>query len=204
MLLLTAAGMLLVYLAGRLRGRVGVAWRFGVANLSRRRAESVVQLAAFGSGIMVLLLLGILRADLNGDWQRTLPPNLPNYFFVNIPPAERAQFVQFLRRRARAPPSVLPIIRGRLTSINGKPVEDAKSTRARRGEFRHARADATWSAELGADDRLDRRALVDAADAGNRWCRWPANSRNLSASRWGTTDVRYRRGDARGQRGQHP
>jgi len=42
-LVLTLAGVLLVYLAGRLRGRVGVAWRFGVANLSRRRAESVVR-----------------------------------------------------------------------------------------------------------------------------------------------------------------
>ena len=119
MLLLTVAGVLLVYLAGRLRGRVGVAWRFGVANLSRRRAESVVQLVAFGSGIMVLLLLGILRTDLNGDWQRTLPPNLPNYFFLNIPPAERGQFVQFLQAQGARTTKVLPIIRGRLTSING-------------------------------------------------------------------------------------
>ena len=98
-LALSAAGLLLVHLAGRLRGRVGVAWRFGVANLSRRRAESVVQLVAFGSGLMVLLLLGILRSDLNGDWQRTLPPNLPNYFFVNIPPGEREAFVKFLEAR---------------------------------------------------------------------------------------------------------
>ena len=102
-LALTLAGLLLVALAGRLRGRVGVAWRFGVANLSRRRAESVVQLVAFGSGIMVLLLLSILRGDLDSDWRRTLPADLPNYFFVNIPPAARADFVQFLAARARAP-----------------------------------------------------------------------------------------------------
>src|SRR5215469_11732546 len=88
-LVLTLAGVVLVALAGQLRGRVGVAWRFGVANLSRRRAESVVQLVAFGTGIMVLLLLSILRTDLNSDWQRTLPPNLPNYFFINIPPQSR-------------------------------------------------------------------------------------------------------------------
>ena len=92
------------YLAGRLRGRVGVAWRFGVANLSRRRAESVVQLVAFGTGIMVLLLLGILRGDLNRDWRRTLPANLPNYFFINIPPASARRLRAVpRRRRARAP-----------------------------------------------------------------------------------------------------
>ena len=53
--------------------------------------------------LMVLLLLGILRGDLNGDWQRTLPPNLPNYFFINIPPAARGDFVHFLEARERAP-----------------------------------------------------------------------------------------------------
>src|SRR5215831_21266732 len=91
---LTLAGGLLVALAGRLRGRVGVAWRFGVANLSRRRAESVVQLVAFGTGIMVLLLLGIVRDDLNSDWRRTLPADVPNYFFINIPPGDRDAFVK--------------------------------------------------------------------------------------------------------------
>jgi len=165
-LLLTAAGMLLVYLAGRLRGRVGVAWRFGVANLSRRRAESVVQLVAFGSGIMVLLLLGILRADLNGDWQRTLPPNLPNYFFVNIPPAERAQFVQFLQAQGARTTKVLPIIRGRLTSINGKPVEDAKSTRAGEESFATREQNLTWSSDLGADNRLIAGHWWTSADVG--------------------------------------
>ena len=76
----------------------------GVANLARRRAESVVQIVAFGTGIMVLLLLGIIRGDLNSDWRRTLPPDLPNYFFINIPPDQRDDFIAYLHgRRARAP-----------------------------------------------------------------------------------------------------
>ena len=153
-LALTAAGFVLVQLAGRLRGRVGVAWRFGVANLSRRRAESVVQLVAFGSGIMVLLLLGILRADLNGDWQRALPPNLPNYFFINIPPAERDAFVGFLEKQGARTTKVLPIIRGRLTLINGKPVEDGKGGRGGEENFATREQNLTWSDELGADNRL--------------------------------------------------
>ena len=112
-LALALAGALLVTLAGRLRGRVGVAWRYGVANLSRRRAESLVQLVAFGTGIMVLLLLSILRTDLNSDWQRTLPQNLPNYFFVNIPPQSRTEFVSFLQAQGARTTRVLPMIRGR-------------------------------------------------------------------------------------------
>ena len=153
-LALSGAGLLLVHLAGRLRGRVGVAWRFGVANLSRRRAESVVQLVAFGSGLMVLLLLGILRSDLNGDWQRTLPPNLPNYFFVNIPPGEREAFVKFLESRGARTTKVLPIIRGRLISINAQPVEGAKSSRGGEDNFATREQNLTWSDELGADNRV--------------------------------------------------
>jgi putative ABC transport system permease protein len=165
-LALTAAGLLLVQLAGRLRHGVGVAWRFGVANLSRRRAESVVQLVAFGTGIMVLLLLGILRTDLNSDWQRTLPQDLPNYFFINIPPAARDEFVQFLQAQGARTTKVLPIIRGRLTAINGKPVEDPKSGRAAEEGFATREQNLTWSAELGADNRIVAGHWWTAADLG--------------------------------------
>ena len=164
-LVLTLAGALLVYLAGRLRGRVGVAWRFGVANLSRRRAESVVQLAAFGTGIMVLLLLGILRGDLNGDWQRTLPPNLPNYFFINIPPAARAEFVSFLEAQGARTTRVLPMIRGRLTRINGQAVEEPRGGRGEEG-FATREQNLTWESDLGADNRIVAGRWWTAEDVG--------------------------------------
>ena len=164
-LVLTLAGLLLVALAGRLRGRVGVAWRFGVANLSRRRAESVVQLVAFGTGIMVLLLLSILRTDLNSDWQRTLPQNLPNYFFVNIPPQSRAEFVSFLEAQGARTTRVLPMIRGRLVAINGHPVEESHG---RHGDdnFATREQNLTWAAELGPDNRIIAGRWWSAADFG--------------------------------------
>jgi putative ABC transport system permease protein len=182
--LLALAGAALVTLAGRLRGRVGVAWRYGVANLSRRRAESVVQLVAFGAGIMVLLLLGIVRDDLNGDWRRTLPDDLPNYFFVNIPPAERDEFVRFVAAQGARTTRVLPMIRGRLTAINGRPVEEPRpgAERAARGEaeqrsdraggrgsednFATREQNLTWTDELGPDNRIVAGRWWSAADAG--------------------------------------
>ena len=95
--------LLLVILAGRLRGSVGVAWRYGVANLSRRRAESVVQIVAFGTGIMVLLLLAIIRGDLEQRLAAHAAGRIcPIIFFINIPPAERDAFVAVPARR-RAP-----------------------------------------------------------------------------------------------------
>jgi putative ABC transport system permease protein len=165
-LVLALAGLLLVSLAGQLRGQVGVAWRFGVANLSRRRAESVVQLVAFGTGIMVLLLLAILRSDLNGDWQRTLPANLPNYFFVNIPPHARAEFLQFLQAQGARTTRMLPMIRGRLTSINGRPVEEGHGGRGGEEGFATREQNLTWTTELGPDNRVIAGHWWSAADAG--------------------------------------
>ena len=165
--LLALAGGGLVLLAGRLRGRVGVAWRFGVANLSRRRTESVVQLVAFGTGIMVLLLLGILREDLNSDWHRTLPPDLPNYFFINIPAAQRDDFMRFVQAQGARTTRVLPMIRGRLTAINGQPIEDGR--RGGRGEeesFATREQNLTWTEELGPDNRIVAGRWWTPADTG--------------------------------------
>jgi putative ABC transport system permease protein len=163
--LVAGAGWLLVHLAGRLRGRVGVAWRYGVANLSRRRTESVLQIVAFGTGIMVLLMLGIVRNHVQDSWRRSLPENLPNYFFVNIPPDERAPFIEFLKERGAHTERVLPMIRGRLTAINDRPVEGAQS--AGDGEnFAAREQNLTWTADLGADNSIVAGRWWTGADSG--------------------------------------
>ncbi len=153
-LVLVGAGLLLVLAAGRLRGRVGVAWRYGIANLSRRRADSVVQIGAFGTGIMILLLLGLVRRDLENDWRQTLPVDAPNYFFINIPPNDRDAFVQFLESRGAKLTRVLPMLRGRLTAIDGLPVEMRRFRRARGEGFAGREQNLTWSAALGTGNRV--------------------------------------------------
>ena len=154
LIILSLAGALLVFLAGRLRGRVGVAWRFGVANLSRRRSESLVQIVAFGTGIMVLLLLGIVRDDLNSDWRRTLPANVPNYFFVNIAPADRDDFVRFLQDHGARTARLLPMIRGRLTHIKGRPIEELKVGAEEAENLATREQNLTWAGEPGNDNRI--------------------------------------------------
>jgi len=154
LLVLGACGAALVYLASRFRGRVGVAWRYGLANLSRRRVESVVQIVAFGLGIMVLLLLAIIRNDLSEDWRKTLPADLPNYFFINIPPQERAAFIGFLKSRGAETSRVLPMIRGRLIQINDRAVESMRFTDEEGESFAAREQNLTWSPELGSDNRI--------------------------------------------------
>ena len=165
-LVLAAASGALIYLAGRLRGTVGVAWRYGIANLSRRRIESLVQIVSFGLGLMVLLLLTIVRNDLTRDWRKSLPADLPNYFFINIPPQERVAFIGFLRDQGAMTSRVLPMIRGRLTRINGRAVERMHFAEGEGEEFAAREQNLTWTQELGADNRIVAGRWWGAPDAG--------------------------------------
>ena len=55
---------------------------------TRRSASSVLQVTAFGVGIMMLLLLTIVRGDVLDEWRANLPPDAPNFFLINIQPQE--------------------------------------------------------------------------------------------------------------------
>jgi putative ABC transport system permease protein len=151
---LAGAGWALVTLCGRLRGRVGVAWRYGIANLNRRRADSMVQIAAFGAGLMVLLVLGVVRDDLEGDWRRSLPADAPNYFFVNIPPADRVQFTAVLEQQGARLSRMLPMLRGRLTAINGQDVESMRFADGQGRGFSGREQNVTWASVLGDDNQI--------------------------------------------------
>lgn len=151
---LASAGWALVRLAGSMRGSVGVSWRYGVANLSRRRAESVVQIVAFGLGIMVLLLLAVVRNDLLTDWRKSLPENLPNFFFINIPPDERQAFFNFLDEQGASRSRALPMIRARLTELNGKPIESLQFADPRGEGYSRRDQNITWQATPGEDNQI--------------------------------------------------
>lgn len=151
---LYGAGRALVALLQRFRGRVGVAWRYGIANVARRGAESSVQVVAFGIGLMVLLLLTVVRTQLMDAWQATLPEQAPNHFLINIQPAERERVAAILARHGVAEPQFTPLVRARISHVNGIPVNEypAKDERAER-ELRDD-LNLTWAAELGADNEL--------------------------------------------------
>ncbi|MFO7603672.1 MAG: FtsX-like permease family protein [Gammaproteobacteria bacterium] len=152
--LLALAAYSMIYLLNRLRGQVGVAWRFGLANIARRPASSVIQIVAFGVGIMVLLLLSTVRTDLLQDWQRSLPADAPNHFVINVQPDQVEGVQQFFRQQGVANSRLYPMVRSRLLEINGKPVQaaDYSSERARHQVTREFNL--SWAASPQVDNTL--------------------------------------------------
>ncbi len=165
-LLLTLAGFGLVRLTGRLRGGVGIAWRYGLANVSRRGGGSVVQIVAFGLGLMVLLLLAVVRGDLLADWRHSLPANVPNNFLINIRPEERRPLQDFLHTHGLGDPAMFPMVRARITAINSRPSADIKMTTDAGRGFLEREQNLTWSAALMEDNQLIAGAWWTDADAG--------------------------------------
>jgi len=153
-LVLSLAGFGLVRLTGRLRGGVGVAWRYGLANVSRRGAASVVQIVAFGLGLMMLLLLAVVRGDLLADWRRSLPADVPNNFLVNIRPEERAPLEAYLAAHGLGQPHLYPMVRARITAIDGVPAERLRPPSDRARGFLEREQNLTWSEQLPEDNQL--------------------------------------------------
>lgn len=116
------AGWGLVRAMQGFRGAAGAAWRFGLANLARRGRESIVQVVAFGLGIMVLLVLTLVRNDLMNTWQASLPEDAPNRFLINIQPQEVDAIAEFFAERGLEVDPFVPMIRARMTRLNGEDV----------------------------------------------------------------------------------
>ncbi len=148
------AGRLLVLALQRVRGGVGVAWRYGIANVARRGRESSVQVVAFGIGLMVLLLLTSVRTELMTEWQATLPAGAPNHFLINIQPTEREALRAMLVGAGLPEPPFTPLVRARMSHINGEPVDDYPAATPRGRDELDDEANLTWSAALPADNEV--------------------------------------------------
>jgi len=116
-------GRLLVASMGRFRSGVGVAWRYGLANVARRGRASAVQVVAFGLGLTMLLLLTIVRTDLLQGWQKTLDEDAPNHFMINIQPHELESVGDIFESAGAERPGFVPMVRARMTTINGEDVK---------------------------------------------------------------------------------
>ena len=154
MLVLCVVAFGLIKALSTLRHRVGIAWRFGIANIARRAGASTVQIVGFGVGVMVMLLLTLVRSDLLGAWDESVPADAPNYFLVNVQSDDVASLEQFLAAEGLTTTKFFPMIRGRLTAINGAPVtpEDYDEPRAQRLAAREFNL--SFAADLQSDNRI--------------------------------------------------
>ena len=118
----------------RFFGARNPAVRYGLANLRRHSRSNALQIASLALGLTAILLLTITRSDLIGAWRQSAPPDAPNRFVIGIQPEQLKPVEDFFRAAAMPLPEVYPMVRGRLTAVNDKPVseKDYAEERAKR------------------------------------------------------------------------
>jgi len=154
LVVLAISAYLLILSLNSLRGRVGIAWRFGLANISRRPGGSVIQIVAFGLGIMVMLLLSTVRSDLLNDWQQSLPPDAPNYFVINVQSDQVAAITDYFSAMEVANTRLYPMVRARLVSINSDRVSAADYDSERAKHLLTREFNLSWAEDMQQDNAL--------------------------------------------------
>ncbi|WP_252177537.1 FtsX-like permease family protein [Endozoicomonas sp. 4G] len=124
---------------------VPMPWRLGLKRLLQEQGQTSAQLIAFTLTFMAMALVLLVRTDLLERWQQQLPEKTPNYFAVNIQPAEVEPFQNFLQSNDVEGTSLYPMVRGRLIEINGQPAKEAVSEQQRDHNSLHRELNMTWS-----------------------------------------------------------
>lgn len=96
--------------------------RRGLSQFIQYPETAGIQLTAFTLILMSLLILGSVKNNLLGNWQTTLPANTPNFFAFNIAPYDMENITRLFKREKIAIREIYPIVKGRLVSLNGKPI----------------------------------------------------------------------------------
>ena len=162
---LISYGSVKVLAVWRVRFVTSAALRFGLSCLIRRRHAIVVQISALAVGMMAVLLLTIVRTDLLEGWQRTIPPDAPNRFMINIQPDQLEAVKQDFTQKKHETTALYPMIRGRLIERNGKPLGSVDFDDARAKQLIDREFNLSYASSLPKEAFIEQgRDLNGAAD----------------------------------------
>jgi putative ABC transport system permease protein len=103
------------------RGR-GLAWRQGLAGLDRPGGHTMRVVVAVGLGVMLLVAIALLEANLGRQVAYEQKREAPSFFFIDVQPDQRERFSRLVGDVSGVAPTVTPVVRARLAAIDGKPV----------------------------------------------------------------------------------
>ena len=129
-------------------GKWGAAMTLALSRIKRSPKNSIMQLAALSGSLMLVAVIWLVRTDLLGDWQETLPPGAANVFAINIAPEQQQEYLQQLDHNHIARSQAYPIIRGRLTEINGLSARESAAKNSENPDVLRREINFTWAENL--------------------------------------------------------
>jgi putative ABC transport system permease protein len=129
-------------------------WRFAITSLQRRPGATIVQVVSLALGMMALLVLTVVRGDLMTAWRNATPPDAPNRFIINIQPEQGPEIARRLQAAGVNYAPQYPMIRGRLTAVNGQPVTAETYTEDRAKGLADREFNISTMAQMQAENQL--------------------------------------------------
>ncbi|TLY49960.1 MAG: FtsX-like permease family protein [Gammaproteobacteria bacterium] len=157
-----ALGLVLLRLVRSVSARLPAALRFGLANLARRRALSLLQASALALSLTAFALLAVVAPSLLSSWRAELPPDTPNYFLINLQDDQLAAIRARLAELGAENVNVLPIAVGKLVAINGKTPRPDDYPDRRAANWINGETRVSWSEALPPANRLLQGQWFDA------------------------------------------
>ncbi|SEN06908.1 putative ABC transport system permease protein [Pseudomonas sp. ok272] len=166
---LVLGGLLLLVLKSlrRLLARAPLPWRLGLGQLLRHPLAAAGQSLAFGLILLSMALIALLRGELLDTWQNQLPKNAPNYFALNILPADKQAFIDRLVELSAQSAPLYPVVPGRLISVNGEPVRGIVSKDSEGDRAIQRDLSLTWAADLPPGNSITEGAWWSAEPQGD-------------------------------------
>ncbi|MBL4781686.1 MAG: hypothetical protein JKX92_05535 [Porticoccaceae bacterium] len=136
--------------------RLPLAARLAIRRLSRRPALTLPLLVSLTLAITVLTLAGQTGSQLLADWRTRLPSQAPNHFVLNLFGQDMPALEQWLEQHEAIAQPLYPVVRGRLSTINGVPVKEAV-TKEKKSAQRHLNRDLvlTEASTLPSSNRIN-------------------------------------------------
>ena len=97
--------------------------RLALANLHRPGAPTVQVMLSLGIGLTVLVVIALVEGNLSREVEDRLPAEAPAFFFIDIQPDQLVGFERIVQAVPGARFDQVPMMRGRITRLNGVPVE---------------------------------------------------------------------------------
>jgi putative ABC transport system permease protein len=104
------------------------ALRLAIANIHRPGALTPTIVLSLGLGLSLLVTVIEIDGNLRRQFTAALPDKAPSFYFVDIQSADTERFDALVRKLApRATLERVPMLRGRIMSVNGVNAEDIKA-----------------------------------------------------------------------------
>ena len=122
--------------------------------VAARPGFAVMQVSSLAVGLLALALLVLLRTDLIDSWRAATPAAAPDRFVINIQPDQGTDFRQALADAGVQKYDWYPMIRGRLTTLNGEAVQARRFADDRAQRLAEREFNLSHTAELPAHNQI--------------------------------------------------